>query len=109
MGRNGSHATFIDVHISMGKRKFIYLMPYKKETFNLHNVRMLSITSNIPSINLYSFTMSEFVIIARSTLLLKNFLPVAKNLKDLMTNQAGSKQSLLKQIKNAFNRHREAF
>ena len=49
--------------------------------------------------------MSEFVKIAGSTLLLKNFLPVAKGLLDRMINQAVSKQLLLKQIKKAFNRH----
>ena len=53
--------------------------------------------------------MSEFVKIAGSTLLLKNFLPVAKSLLDRMINQAGSKQLLLKQIKKAFNRHPKAF
>ena len=59
---------------------------------------MPSITSNIPSIIVYSFTMSEFVKITGSTLLLKNFLPVA-----------GSKQLLLKQIKKSFNRHPKTF
>ena len=39
---------------------------------------MPSITSNIPSIIVYSFTMSELVKIAGSTLLPENFLPVAK-------------------------------
>ena len=58
---NGSHATFIDEDISINKGKLIYKMLDKKETFNFHIVRMPSITSNIPSIIFYSFTMSEFV------------------------------------------------
>ena len=101
MEHNGSHATFTDVDISRNKGKLIYKMLDKKETFNFHIVRMPSVTSNIPSIIIYSFTMSEFVKIAGSTLLLKNFLPVAKSLLNRMINQAGSKQLLLKQIKKA--------
>ena len=53
--------------------------------------------------------MLEFVRIARSTLLLKDFLLVAKNLLDRMINQGGSKHMLLKQIKKVFNRHPGAF
>ena len=53
--------------------------------------------------------MWEFVIIAGSTLLLKNFLHVSQNLVDRMINQAGSKPLLLKQIKKAFTRHPKVF
>ena len=91
------------------KGKLIYKMLDKKETCNLHIVRMPSWASNVPSILFCSFTMSEFVIIARSTLLLKSFLHVSKNLVDRMTNQAGSKHLILKQIKKAFNRNPKAF
>ena len=48
--------------------------------------------------------MPELVRIARSTLLLKGFLPVAKNLLDQMINQDGSKLMLLKKIKKVFNK-----
>ena len=44
-----------------------------------------------------------------SKLLLKDFLPVAKNLFDRMISQGDSKHILLKQIKETFNRHPEAF
>ena len=57
----------------------------------------------------YTTVMLEFVRIARSTLLLKDFLLVAKNLLDRMINQGGSKHMLLKQIKKVFNRHPGAF
>ena len=50
----------------------------KWEASNFHIVRMLSITSIIPCITFYSSTMPEFVRITRSTLLLKEVLPVAK-------------------------------
>ena len=83
------------------KGKLIYKMLDKKKTFNFEIVRAPSVTSNILFIIFYGFTMSEFVIIAGSTLLLKNFLLVAKNLLDQMINQAGSKHLLLKQIKKS--------
>ena len=51
--------------------------------------------------------MSEFVRITRSTLLLKDFLHVAKNLLDRMISQGGSK--LLEKFKKALNKHLEAF
>ena len=68
----------------------------KRDIFNCHIARMLLITSNIPSIIFYSSTMSEFVRIARSKLLLKYFLLVAENRLDWMINQGGSKRTLLK-------------
>ena len=64
---------------------------------------MPSITSNIPSIIFYSSTLSEFVRIAWSTLLIKDFFSVAKNILDRMINQGGSKHMPLKQIKKTFN------
>ena len=64
---NGSHATFLDLDISIDKEKFIYKVLDKLDTFNFNIVRMPSITSNIPSIIFCSSTMSEFVI-TRSTL-----------------------------------------
>ena len=70
---NGSHATFIDVDISINKGKLIYKMLDKKETFNFHTVRMPSITSNILSIIFYSFTMSEFVKMLGQHCYLKTF------------------------------------
>ena len=61
------------------------------------------------SIISYGLTKSEFVRINRSALLLKDVLPVAKNILDRMLSQGGSKHMSLKQIKKAFNRHPEAF
>ena len=94
MKHNGSHATFLDLDISIDKVKFIYKMTDKQDAFHL--VRIPSITSNTPSIIFYSFTMSQFVRIARSTLLLKGFLPKAKNLSDRMISQSASKHMPLK-------------
>ena len=81
----------------------------KLDPFNFNIVRMPSTTSNVPSITLYSSTMSEFLRIAWSTLLLKNIFPIENNLSDRKINQGGFRYMLLKQIKKAFNRHPEAF
>ena len=39
---NDSHATFLDLDISIDKVNFIYKMFDKRDTFNFHTVRMLS-------------------------------------------------------------------
>ena len=101
MKYNCSPATFIDAHIFIDNGKLIYKMLDKKKTLNFEIVRVPSVISNILFIIFYSFTMSEFVIISASTLLLKNFLLVVKNLLDQMINQVGSKHLLLKQMKMA--------
>ena len=50
----------------------------------------------------YGFTMSEFIRISRSILLLKDLL-------DRLISPDRSKHMVLKQIKKAFNRHPKAF
>ena len=78
MEHNGSHATFLDLDISIDKGRFTCKMFHKRDTFNFHVVRMPS--SKIPFIIFYSSTMSEFVTVAKSTLLHKGILPGPKNL-----------------------------
>ena len=68
--------------ISIDKGKFIYKMFDKLDFFHFQTVRMPSITSNIPSIIFHL----EFAGTARSTLLLRDLLPAAKNLLDQMIN-----------------------
>ena len=90
VNHNDSHTTFLylDIFIIFQTKESSFLfsdiyfhsqkMFYKRDTFNFHFVRMSSITSNIPSIICCSSNLSEFARFARSTLLLKDFLPVAK-------------------------------
>ena len=70
---NGSHETFLDLGIYIDKGKFICMIFDKGGAFDFDMVRTSSITTNILSIIFYSSTMSEFVIIARSTYHLKTF------------------------------------
>ena len=101
--RNGSHATFLDLDISIYKGK----LNGTSLTFILLECHKLQVTYHLSFF--YSSTISEFLRISRSTLLLKDFLPVAKNLLDRMINQVGSKHLPLQQIKKACNSHLKAF
>lgn len=78
-------------------------MSEKREAFNSRTVTLPSVISNILSIIFYSSTMSDFLRITRSKLLLKGFLPVVKNLLYRVINGGNSKRVLLKQIKKAFS------
>ena len=93
MEHNGSNATFLDLDISLNKLKF-KMFDYRV-ALSFHIVRIPSVASNIPSIIFYIFAKSKFVRIIKSTLLLKDFLPIAKNLLDRMINRGRSEHMLL--------------
>ena len=66
---------------------------------------MPDLSGNIPSHVFYGSVMSEFLRIARCTLLYTDFLKSATGLFNRMTNQGGSKAQLLRQISKAILRH----
>ena len=66
---------------------------------------MPDLSGNIPLHVFYGSVMSEFLRIARSTLLYTDFLPVASKLLNRMINQGGSKVRILRQISKAQSRH----
>ena len=105
----GSHATFLEVDITVQDGYFIYKLFDKRDNFPFFIVRMPNLNGNIPSHVFYGSVMSEFLRIARCTLLYTDFLPVAVNLYKRMLNQGGSQAVLLNQIKRALNRHPSAF
>ena len=53
--------------------------------------------------------MSEFLRIARCTVLLKDFVPRAKKLFERMCNQGGKKVRVFWQIRKAMSRHPDPF
>ena len=57
----------------------------------------------------YGSVMSEFLRIARCTLLLEYFVPRAKKLFERMGNQGGTKVRVLRQIRKAMSRHPDPF
>ena len=88
---------------------FVYKLFDKRDGFPFFIVRMPDLSGNIPSHVFYGSVMSEFLRIARSTLLYVDFLPVASNLLKRMINQGGAKDRLLQQISKAVRRHPDAF
>ena len=70
---------------------------------------MPKMSSNIPSSVFYGSILSEFLRIARCTLLFKDFSPKAVELFQRMIKQGGDKKLVVNQIKKAYHRHQEAF
>ena len=88
---------------------FIYKLFDKRDGFPFFIVRMPDLNGNIPSHVFYGSVMSEFLRIARSTMLYEDFLPVASKLYKRMINQGGSAFMILKQIKKGMDRHPSSY
>ena len=105
----GSHATFLELDITKVDGKFIYKLFDKRNDFPFFIVRMPDYTGNIPSHVFYGSVMSEFLRIARSTMLYEDFLPLASKLYKRMVNQGGSSNMILKQVKKGMDRHPSSY
>ena len=70
---------------------------------------MPQMSSNIPSAVFYGSVLSEFLRIARCTLLSEDFIPKANQLFQRMVTQGGKKSLIFKQIEKACLRHPTAF
>ena len=101
----GTHATFMDLEINVCDGIFVYKLFEKRDGFPFFIVRMPDLSGNIPSHVFYGSVMSEFLRIARCTLLYTDFLKSACGLFTRMINQGGSKEQLLRQISKAITRH----
>ena len=64
----GTHATFLDLDISVVENNFVYKLFDKRDDFPFTIVRMPDLSGNIPSYIFYGSIMSEFLRIARCTL-----------------------------------------
>ena len=105
----GPHATFLDLDISIAGNRFVYKLYDKRDSFNFFIVRMPQMSSNIPSAIFYGSVLSEFLRIARCTLLFEDFIPKANQLFHRMISQGGNKTIICKQIRKACLRHPTAF
>ena len=105
----GTHATFLDLDIAISNGRFIYKLYDKRDHFNFKIVRMPYLSSNIPHSVFYGSILSEFLRIARCTLLLQDFIPTAKNLFKRMLNQGGVFNQICRQIHKAIDKHPQAF
>ena len=101
----GTQATFLDLYIYILDGIFVYRLFDKRDGFPFFIVRMPDLSGNIPSHVFYGSVMSEFLRIARCTLLYPDFLSSAIGLFKRMVNQGGSKEQILKQIRKAVVRH----
>ena len=101
----GSHATFLDLDISIKDGIFVYKLFDKRDQFPFHVVRMPHECSNMPSTIFYSSIYSEFLRIARCTLLYEDFVPRASELFRRMIHQGGKSSLIRKQIKKLIVRY----
>ena len=102
---DGQHATFLELDISIQGGLFIYKLFDKRDDFPFFIVRMPDLSGNIPDHIFYGSIMSEFLRIARASLLYHDFLSKAKELFNRMLNQTGNKNMILLQLKKAFINH----
>ena len=105
----GIHATFLDLEISVVNNIFVYKLFDKRDDFPFSIVRMPDLSGNIPSYVFYGSIMSEFLRIARCTLLLSDFVPRASALYQRMIGQGGSSNMVSRQIQKAMSRYPEPF
>ena len=105
----GSHATFLDLDISIKDDIFVYKLFDKRDQFPFHVVRMPHECSNMPSTIFYSSIFSEFLRIARCTLLYEDFTPRASELFRRMTHQGGKSSLIRKQIKKVVVKYPSIF
>jgi hypothetical protein len=101
----GTHATFLDLDITISDGIFVYKLFDKRNDFPFFIVRMPDLSGNIPNHVFYGSIMSEFLRISRCTLRYEDFLPSAISLFRRMINQGGSEIQVLKQISKGVMRH----
>ena len=106
---HGTHATFLDLDISIENNIFRYKLFDKRDAFPFFIVRMPHKDSNIPSIIFYSSIYSEILRISRCTLLLEDVIPRISELFKRMLNQGAEKSFLNKQIVKCFKRFPDTF
>ena len=105
----GTHASFLDLDITIKDGIFVYKLYDKRDQFPFFIVRMPHMSSNIPSCIFYGASFSELLRIARCSLLLDDFIERASALLKRMISQGGNKKTLSKQIKKAMIRYPDVF
>ena len=106
---HGQHASFLSLDINIVDGTFVYKLYDKRDAFPFFIVRMPHLQSNIPRNIFYSALVGEFLRIARSTLLLEDFLPKAKELISRMVSQGANLSLSKRHLRNIINRHPSNF
>ena len=105
----GDHATFLELDITIKDGIFIYKLFDKRDAFPFSIVRMPVLSANLPEHVFYGAISSEFLRIARATLLYDEFLLKSKELCKRMLNQGACEAKMLKILHKLFSRHSQAF
>ena len=106
---HGQHASFLCLDITIVDGTFVYKLFDKRDAFPFSIVRMPHLRSNIPRNIFYSALVGEFLRIARSTLLLEDFLPKVKDLIKRMVSQGANLNLSKRYLRNIINRHTSNF
>ena len=88
---------------------FTYKLFGKRHKFPFFIVRVVHLSSNIPSTIFYGSIFSELYRIARCTLRIFDFLPRASFLFSRMTAQSRNRATLAKELKKVFHRYPNVF
>ena len=106
---HGTHATFLNLDISIKDNIFVYKLYDKRDDFNFSIVRMPFADSNIPSSIFYSALKGEFLRIARSTLQLDDFIPKASDLLIRMNKQGARNDITCRSLYKIISNHPKCF
>ena len=106
---SGSHASFLNLDITIKEGLFIYKLFDKRDAFPFSIVRMPYVSSNIPESIFYSAMVGEFLRIARSTLLFEDFLPKTRDLIHRLKNQGAKQHTSIRHLRKIIQRHPEDF
>ena len=104
-----NRATFLDLDIKIYGDKFTYKLFDKRDEFPFFVVCMPDRRSNIPSYIFYGTIRSEIIRIARSTLLLEDFVPKIAALFKRMQSQGADRLKMLQQYDRACVNHSLSF
>ena len=106
---SGSHATCLNLDITIREGIFVYKLFDKRDAFPFSIVRMPYVSSNIPESIFYSAMVGEFLRIARSTLFFNDFLPKTRELIHRLNNQGAKQHISTRHLRKIIQRHPEDF
>ena len=106
---SGSHASFLNLDITIKDGLFVYKLFDKRDAFPFSIVRMPYVSSNIPESIFYSAMVGEFLRIARSTLLFNDFLPKTRELIHRLNNQGAKQHISTRHLRKIIQRHPDDF
>ena len=106
---SGSHATCLNLDITIREGIFVYKLFDKRDAFPFSIVRMPYVSSNIPESIFYSAMVGEFLRIARSTLFFNDFLPKTRELIHRLNNQGAKQHISARHLRKIIQRHPEDF